>query len=77
MNTGRRPPNLPPDLSRHRRRFVALMAVQGLLLIAALGFAVIYFALRRAWGLPAFAVALALALAAQVRFIWIFRKGGS
>jgi hypothetical protein len=71
------PPTPPPDLQRLRRRFVTLMIVQGLLLVAALAFAVTYFALRQAWGLPAFAAALAIALAAQVRFIWKFRNGGS
>jgi hypothetical protein len=57
-----------------RRRFIGLMIVQGALFLAAAGFAVAYFALHRAWGLPAFAVALGLALIAQVSFIWVFKS---
>ena len=70
-------PPPPPDLQRLRRRFVTSMIVQGLLVAAALAFAFAYFALRQPWGLPAFAAALAIALAAQVRFIWTFRNGGN
>jgi hypothetical protein len=71
------PPILPPELQRLRRRFVALMILQGLLGALALAFAVAYFALHIAWALPAFAIALAVALAAQIRFIWTFKNGGS
>jgi hypothetical protein len=70
-------PILPPELQRLRRRFVTLMILQGALGAAALAFAVAYFAFHLAWGLPAFAVALAAALIAQIRFVWTFRNGGS
>lgn len=71
------PPILPPDVQRLRRRFVSLMILQGVLAAAALAFAVAYFVLKVAWGLPAFAVSVAAALIAQIRFIWTFRNGGS
>lgn len=71
------PPILPPELQRLRRRFVTLMILQGVLGAAALAFAFAYFALHLAWGLPAFAIVLAVALIAQIRFIWKFRNGGS
>ena len=71
------PPISPQELQRLRRRFVALMILQGVLGAAALAFAVAYFALHQAWGLPAFAIALVAGLAAQIRFIWKFRNGGS
>ena len=71
------PPILPPEAERLRRRFVSLMIVQGVLGAAALAFAVAYFAFKLAWGLPAFAIALAVALIAQIRFVWMFRNGGS
>ncbi len=61
-------------LAALRRRFIGLMILQGVLFAAAAGFAVAYFALHRLWGLPAFAVALGLALIAQVRFIWVFKS---
>jgi hypothetical protein len=67
----------PQEVQRLRRRFVTLMIVQGVLFVAALAFAAAYFALRQAWGLPAFAIALVAGVAAQVRFIWMFRNGGS
>ena len=68
------PPDGPPDLTRLRRRFVALMVVQGVLGAVAVAFATAYFALDLAWGLPAFAVALGAAVVAQVWFIWMFRQ---
>lgn len=71
------PPILPPELQRLRRRFVALMILQGVLCVVAIAFAAAYFALHLAWGLPAFAIAAAAALAAQIRFIWIFQKSRS
>ena len=71
------PPILPPDVQRLRRRFLSLMVLQGVLGAAAIAFAVAYFVFRLAWGLPAFAAALAAALVAQIRFIWMFRNGGS
>ena len=71
------PPMLPPDLQRLRRRFVSLMILQGMLGAAAIAFGVAYFALKLAWGLPAFAIALVAALIAQIRFVWTFRNGGS
>ena len=67
----------PQELQRLRRRFVSLMIVQGVLAAAALAFAAAYFGLRQAWGLPAFVIALIVGMAAQVRFIWMFRNGGS
>ena len=70
-------PMLPPELQRMRRRFVTLMVVQGVLGAAAIAFAVAYFAFRRGWALPASAVALVVAVIAQVRFVWMFGKGGS
>ena len=57
-----------------RRRFAGLMTLQGLLFLAAAGFAVAAFALRQAWGLPAFAMALGSAVIVQVRFIWMFLR---
>jgi hypothetical protein len=71
------PPILPPELRRLRRRFVSLMILQGVLGAAALAFAVAYFAFKLAWGLPAFAIALLVALIAQIRFVWTFRNSGS
>jgi hypothetical protein len=71
------PPISPHDLQRLRRRFISLMILQGALAAVALVFAAAYFALHQAWGLPAFAIALAAGVAAQVRFIWTFRNGGS
>jgi hypothetical protein len=71
------PPIPPQELQRLRRRFVSLMILQGVLAAAALIFAAAYFAWRQAWGLPAFAIALVAGVAAQVRFIWTFRNGGS
>jgi hypothetical protein len=71
------PPILPPEVRRLRRRFVSLMILQGVLGAAALAFAVAYFAFRLAWGLPAFAIALVAAVIAQIRFVWLFRNGGS
>lgn len=70
------PPILPPEVQRLRRRFVSLMILQGILAVAALAFAVAYFAFRLAWGLPAFAIALLVALVAQIRFVWMFRNSG-
>ena len=67
-------PDAPPDLQRLRRRFVGLMITQGVLAAAALASLVAYFALHLPWGLPAFAVFLALAVVAQVRFILMFRN---
>jgi len=71
------PPISPQELQRLRRRFVALMILQGSLGLAALAFAAAYFALHQAWGLPAFAITLAVAVAGQIRFIWLFKSGGS
>ena len=71
------PPILPPEVQRLRRRFVSLMILQGVLGVAALAFAVAHFAFRLAWGLPAFAIALVAAVIAQIRFVWLFRNGGS
>ena len=71
------PPILPPELRRLRRRFAGLMILQGVLGAAALAFGVAYFAFRQTWGLPAFAIALVAAAIAQVRFILMFRNGGS
>jgi hypothetical protein len=71
------PPILPPELQRQRRRFVNLLILQGVLGGGAFIFAVAYFAFHRAWGLPGFGIALAAALAAQIRFVWLFRNGGS
>jgi hypothetical protein len=71
------PPMLPPELQRLRRRFVTLMIVQGVLSAAAIAFGVAYFVFKLGWGLPAFAIALAAALVAQLRFVWMFRNGGS
>jgi hypothetical protein len=70
-------PMLPPELQRMRRRFVILMIVQGVLGAAAIAFAAAYFAFRLGWALPAFAIALVVAVVAQVRFIWMFRRDGS
>ncbi len=67
-------PTAPPELQRLRRRFVNLILVQGVLALAAIGGLVAYFALRLPLGLPAFAVFLALAVVAQVRFILMFRN---
>ena len=64
----------PPDVGRLRRRFVALMIVQGALAVLALAFAVAHFAFHQAWGLPAFAVAIGVALLAQIRFVWMFKN---
>jgi hypothetical protein len=61
-------------LAALRRRFIGLMILQGVLFLAAAGFAVAYFALRLGWGLPAFVLALGAALVAQVRFIWVFKS---
>ncbi len=71
------PPILPPEAQRLRRRFVSLMILQGVLGAAAFAFAVAYFAFRLPWGRPAFAIAVAAALIAQIRFVWMFRNGGS
>jgi hypothetical protein len=71
------PPILPPEAERLRRRFVSLMILQGILGAAALAFAAMAFAFKLAWGLPAFAIAVAAALIAQIRFVWLFRNGGS
>jgi hypothetical protein len=71
------PPILPPELQRLRRRFVSLIILQAMLGAAAIAFAVAYFALKLPWGLPAFAIALVAALICQIRFIWLFRSGGS
>jgi hypothetical protein len=71
------PPITPQEVQRLRRRFVTLLIVQGVLAAAALAFAVAYFGLRQAWGLPAFAITLVVGAAAQVRFIWMFRNGGN
>ena len=67
-------PAAPPELQRLRRRFVGLMFTQGALAVAAIAGLVAYFALRLPLGLLAFAVFLALAVIAQVRFILIFRN---
>ena len=61
------------ELARLRRRFIGLMITQAVLGAAAVMFAVVYFVLHLAWGLPAFAMTLAVAVAAQVRFIWMFK----
>ena len=61
------------DLQGLRRRFIGLLVVEGILGALAIAFAVAAFAFHRPWGLPAFAVALGLALGAQIRFIWMFR----
>lgn len=71
------PPILPPELQRQRRRFVNLLILQGVLGGAAFTFALAHFAFHRPWGLPAFGIALAAALVAQIRFVWMFRNGGS
>jgi hypothetical protein len=68
------PPALPPEVAGLKRRFVQLMILQGVLGAGAIAFALAYFLLRQSWGLPAFVVCLGLALAAQVRFIWIFKN---
>jgi len=68
------PPILSPELQRLRRRFVSLMIVQACLAAAAVVFALAYFVAHLAWGLPAFAAALGVAVVAQVRFIWMFRS---
>ena len=63
----------PPELARLRRRFIGLMIAQGVLGAAATGFALAFFMFHQSWGLPAFAIALAAAVVAQVRFIWMFK----
>lgn len=67
-------PGAPPELQRLRRRFVGLMFTQGALAVAAVAGLIAYFVLRLPLGLPAFAVFLALAVVAQVRFILMFRN---
>jgi hypothetical protein len=62
-------------LAALRRHFLRLLIIQGVLFVAAAGFAVVYFALHRRWAAPAFALALGLALIAQIRFIHLFRSG--
>jgi predicted lipid-binding transport protein (Tim44 family) len=67
-------PAAPPEVQRMRRRFASLMVTQGVLAAAAIAGLVAYFAFHLPWGLPAFAVFLALAVVAQVRFILMFRN---
>jgi hypothetical protein len=62
------------DLRARFARLLAFEAAAGALAIAAL---VGYFAAHAAWCLPAFAVILVGAVAAQLRFIFAFRQGGA
>ena len=68
MNT----PPPAPELQRLRRGFVASVICQACFGAAAVAFAVAYFVFHLAWGAPAFALALAAAAIAQIRFIWMF-----
>ena len=61
-------------LSRLRARFIALLALEGAAGAIALMLLIGYFALRAGWCLPAFALVLAAAVAAQVAFIAAFRR---
>ena len=72
------PPILPPEAQRLRRRFVSLMILQGVLSARGVSPSPSCTSLSRLpWGLPAFAIAVAAALIAQIRFVWMFRNGGS
>jgi membrane protein YdbS with pleckstrin-like domain len=63
-----------PEVQRLRRRFAILMVTQGVLAAMAIAGLLAYFVLHLPWGLPAFAVFLALAVVAQLRFILMFRN---
>jgi hypothetical protein len=67
---------LNTDISDLKARFVGLLAFEAVAGGLAVAFLVGYFAFHAAWCLPAFAVVLVGAVAAQVRFILAFRRVG-
>lgn len=66
--------DLPPSLARLRRSFRRLMVIEAACALAAAGFAFAWLAQRQPWGLPGFALSLAVGFAFQIRFLMIFRK---
>ena len=68
-------PPSPAEVHKLRARYMNFLIVQGVLGLGAVLFAVAYFAFHKVWGLPAFAIVLAVAGGVQIRFIWMFRKG--
>ena len=51
---------LPPSLARLRRSFLRLIVIEAACALAAAGFAFVWLAQRHAWGLPGFALSLAV-----------------
>lgn len=68
-------PELPPEARALQRQFAILAIVMAVLTAAGVSFGVAYIYFHKAWALPGIFAVVALGLAAQVRFVLIFRGG--